>query len=491
MNEKSRKLYSAQQIRELDRAAMAGGISGHTLMQRAAYASWQILQQTKPKVRRIDIVCGSGNNGGDGYEIARLAYGVGRDVRVWQVGEPAAAGDALAARKAWLSAGGTVQVLQPDSLKKAEIVVDALLGVGLSRAISGDLAEAIASINQARGDGAWVLSIDVPSGLDATSGRTWGYAVRADMTITFIDQKVGLYTGDGVDCAGQIVLDTLRIPQQVYGDMEPLAKLQDVTDLKAWLPSRSRNTHKGSHGHVLLIGGDTGMAGAALLTAQASLRAGAGLVTLATRGSHTAALTAAQPEIMCRRAETIDELNPLLKQATVVAIGPGLGQGSWARLLLARVLLLDLPLVVDADALNILAEAPVMRDRWVLTPHPGEAARMLATTTTEIQSNRPAAVAELQRRYGGTVVLKGAGTLIQGHKLALCPYGNPGMAVGGMGDVLTGVIAACIAQGLSLERAANAGVLAHALAGDLAAAGGMRGLLPTDLLAELRQVVNP
>ncbi|MES2488593.1 MAG: NAD(P)H-hydrate dehydratase [Pseudomonadota bacterium] len=491
MNTKSRKLYSATQIRELDSAAMEGGIAGHILMQRAGHASWLALQRSRPNARRIDVLCGSGNNGGDGYEIARLANAVGRNVRVWQVGPAPTSGDALTARASWLKAGGMVQPLQPDSLLGAEVIVDALLGIGVKRDLSGDLATAVDAINQAREQGAWVLAIDVPSGLDAGTGRVYGTAVRANMTITFIGNKVGLYTGAGVDCAGEIVLDALNIPAQNYDAMEPLATLQDGSDLAAWLPKRARNSHKGSHGHVLVIGGDSGMSGAALLAGQAALRSGAGLVSLATRGSHALVLTPAQPELMCRRVENVDELTPLMNQATVIAIGPGLGQEAWGRALFARALLSQLPLVVDADALNLLASTSFKRDNWVLTPHPGEAARMLGVTTEEIQNDRPAAIDALQARYGGTVVLKGAGTLIQGHRLSLCPYGNPGMAVAGMGDVLTGMIAACIAQGQALERAANTGVLAHAVAGDRAAAQGMRGLLPTDLLAELRAVVNP
>lgn len=491
MNTKSRKLYSATQIRELDRAAIAGGLAGHILMQRAGHAAWLTLQRSRPNAKRIDVVCGSGNNGGDGYEIARLANAIGRDVRVWQVGPAPTSGDALLAHASWLKAGGTVQPLQADSLAKSEVIVDALLGIGLKRDLTGDLAAAVTAINQAREQGAWVLAIDVPSGLDAGTGRICGTAVHAHMTITFIGNKVGLYTGAGVDCAGEIVLDTLNIPPQTYEVMEPLASLQDRSDLATWLPQRPRNSHKGMHGHVLIIGGDSGMSGAAMLAGQASLRSGAGWVSLATRGSHALVLTPAQPELMCRRVENIDELTPLMNQATVIAIGPGLGQEAWGRALFARALLTKLPLVVDADALNLLASTSFKRDNWVLTPHPGEAARMLGLATDEIQNDRPAAVAALQERYGGTVVLKGAGTLVQGQKLSLCPYGNPGMAVAGMGDVLTGMIAACIAQGQPMEQAANAGVLAHALTGDRAATQGMRGLLPTDLLAELRAVVNP
>lgn len=470
---------------------MEGGIAGQVLMQRAGHAAWLTLQRSRPNARRIDIVCGAGSNGGDGYEIARLANGIGRDVRVWQVGPLPASADSVAARAAWLKAGGAVQPLGADSLDKAEVVVDALLGIGMKRDLTDDMAAAVLTINEARAQGAWVLAIDVPSGLDAGTGRIGGVAVRAHQTVTFIGNKVGLYTGDGVDCAGEIVLDTLNIPAQNYESMEPLASLQTETDLADWLPKRARNSHKGTHGHVLVMGGDSGMSGAALLAGQAALRSGAGLCSIATRGPHALVLTPAQPELMCRRAETVDDLMPLLSQAAVIAIGPGLGQEGWARALFARALTANLPMVMDADALNLLATTSFKRDSWVLTPHPGEAARMLGVTTAEIQSDRPAAVVALQERYGGVVVLKGAGTLIKGEKLALCPYGNPGMAVGGMGDVLTGMIAACIAQGQPLEQAANAGVLAHALAGDRAATQGMRGMLPSDLLLELRTVMNP
>lgn len=470
---------------------MEGGIAGQVLMQRAGHAAWLALQRSRPNAKRIDIVCGAGNNGGDGYEIARVANAIGRDVRVWQVGPPPKSAHAMAAQTAWARAGGAVQALGPGSLENAEVIVDALLGIGIKRDLGDEAAAAVAAINQARMQGAWVLSVDVPSGLDATTGRICGVAVRAHQTVTFIGNKVGFYTSDGVDCAGQIVLDTLNIPTQEPEVIEPLAALQDETDLAAWLPQRARNSHKGTHGHVLVIGGDSGMSGAALLAGQAALRAGVGRCSIATHGSHALVLTPAQPELMCRRVETADELSPLLKQAAVVSIGPGLGQEGWGRALFARALAAQLPMVVDADALNLLAGMSLRRDNWVLTPHPGEAARMLGMTTAEIQSDRPAAVAALQQRYGGTVVLKGAGTLIQGEKLALCPFGNPGMAVGGMGDVLTGMIAACIAQGLPLERAANAAVLAHAMAGDRAATRGMRGMLPTDLLSELRTVMNP
>lgn len=466
---------------------MAGGLAGYVLMQRAAQACWQALQQ-RPLRRRIDVVCGPGNNGGDGYEIARIARRAGHEVRAWQVGATPVSGDAHTAWRAWRDDGGVTAALQADSLEGAETVVDALWGIGLSRDLSGEASEAVCRINAARRHGAWVLAVDVPSGLDADTGRIRGQGVQADVTVTFIGRKLGLYTGTGVDCAGQVVFDDLGLPEN---GCESVADLLCSKNLAAWLPPRARDTHKGRNGHVLVLGGDTGMAGAALLAGRAALRAGAGLVTVATHPAHAATLAAAQPELMCHGVSSARDLAPLLARATVVAVGPGLGQGPWARPLLSSIWESPGPLVVDADALNRLAEESLRRDDWVLTPHPGEAARLLSVSTRDIQDDRPAAVARLRQRYGGVAVLKGAGTLVQGERLALCSAGNPGMAVGGMGDVLTGVIAAMLAQGLPCETAARAGVLAHALAGDHAAVAGQRGLLPSDLLASLRGIVNP
>ncbi len=233
------------------------------------------------------------------------------------------------------------------------------------------------------------------------------------------------------------------------------------------------------------------MMGAALLAARAALRAGAGWVSVATRQAHAAAMTAAQPELMCRGVEDARELGPMLEAASVIALGPGLGQTHWGRALFGQAVAAKKPLVVDADGLNWLAQNPMRRDDWVLTPHPGEAARLLDTDTSQIQSSRFSAAMSLQQRYGGVAVLKGAGSVICDGALQLCPYGNPGMAVGGMGDVLAGVIAALLGQGLTAAAAARSGVLAHALAGDEAAQRGERGLLPSDLLPLLRRFLNP
>jgi NAD(P)H-hydrate epimerase len=243
----------------------------------------------------------------------------------------------------------------------------------------------------------------------------------------------------------------------------------------------------------LVIGGDTGMAGAARMAAEAAARCGAGLVSIATRVSHAGFQAAVRPELMFRGVENPAELEPMLERATVLAVGPGLGRSDWARALLDAALARELPLVLDADALNLLAAEPSYRDHWILTPHPGEAARLLGMTPAEIEADRFQAVTALTERFGGVCVLKGAGSLIatSGMAMALCRAGNPGMGSGGMGDVLTGVIAGLVAQGLSPWQAARAGVFIHARAGDLAARAGERGLLATDLTPYLRTLVNP
>lgn len=269
--------------------------------------------------------------------------------------------------------------------------------------------------------------------------------------------------------------------------------------LPAWLPPRPRDSHKGANGHVLCIGGDHGSGGAILLCAQSALRTGAGLVSVATRAAHVQALLARQPEAMVHAVDAVDALAPLLARASVIALGPGMGQGDWGRAMfeaaLAAALATEKPLVLDADALNLLAAAPsALPAGTILTPHPGEAARLLETDVASVQSDRRAAAIALVQTHDAIVVLKGAGTIIAapGRAPRVVAAGNPGMATGGMGDLLTGVIAALRAQGLDAFDAASCGALLHAHAGDLAAReGGMRGLLPSDLLPCLRRGANP
>jgi hydroxyethylthiazole kinase-like uncharacterized protein yjeF len=263
-----------------------------------------------------------------------------------------------------------------------------------------------------------------------------------------------------------------------------------------YLKPRDRDSHKGHFGHVLVIGGDAGFSGAAFLAAVGALRVGAGLVSVATRPEHAKVLNLARPELMCHAVATWEDLKPCLTRATVLVVGPGFGRSAWSRELLGGVLRAELPLILDADGLNLLAEnllaeGPIKKSNWILTPHPGEAARLLKTSSEEIQQDRLSAVKKLQQTFGGWVVLKGAGSFIAGpNEVTICKAGNPGMASGGMGDVLSGVLGGLLGQGIPMEMTAKLGVLIHALAGDMAAKEGERGMIASDLLPYLRKIVN-
>lgn len=484
-------LYRAADVRELDRIAIEEqGIPGIKLMSRAGAVLFDELCCRWPEARQIVVVCGGGNNGGDGYVVARLAREQGFEVTLVALRDPATlSGDARTAWGAARAAGLSAVSFAPTLLDDADVVVDAILGTGLDREVSGEWAAVINAINAS---GVPVLAVDIPSGLHADSGSVLGTAIVAEATVTFIGLKCGMFTGAARDHCGAILFDDLGLPDELYAQRPaPLHRI-DWPLLKPLLPPRRRTAHKGEFGHVLIIGGNHGMAGAVRLAAEASLRAGSGLTTVATRPEHVAAMAAARPEVMWRGIEDVAGLQPLLQRATVVVIGPGLGLDGWAQTLLDAAIGSQLPLVVDADALNLLALEPLKSERWILTPHPGEAGRLLRCAAAEINRDRFHAVEQLSRQYGGVVVLKGAGTLVADGdgRVAVCSGGNPGMATAGMGDLLTGVIAALLAQGLSLAQAAQCGVALHAAAADKAAAGGERGMMAGDLLACLRALVN-
>ncbi|QHS09613.1 NAD(P)H-hydrate dehydratase [Sinimarinibacterium sp. NLF-5-8] len=496
MQDITRRLYGAAAVRELDARAIASGLDAYLLMQHAARACWRALLDHDARalgsVGALLVLCGSGNNGGDGYEIARLAQAAGWRVQLVALGEPAEGTAAARARAAWLSDGGAINNVDA-RWPQTDWVVDALLGTGLSRAPEGAIRDAISVINALHARGTRVLAVDIPSGLDASCGATPGECVQADVTVSFIGNKLGLWTGRGAAVAGVRLFDDLGVPAALHEPLRPLARLQAATDLTV-LPSRARDAYKNRHGHVLVVGGNHGMMGAALLCARAALRAGAGLVSVATRPEHVAAMTAAQPELMVHGIVDGTELAALCARASHVALGPGLGQDAWARSAWTQVLWHARAIVIDADGLNLLAQDPQHREDWILTPHPGEAARLLAAhagDAVDVLNDRLGSVQRLQQDYGGTVVLKGAGSLIGADPVAVCGFGNPGMAVAGMGDVLTGVITALWAQTADRARAAACGVLAHARAGDVAARRGERGLLPSDVIAALPEVLNP
>lgn len=487
-------LYRAAQVRELDRRAIEiHGISSFELMHRAADASFAELRRRWPDARRIQILCGSGNNGGDGLLLGTRAEVL--EIEVSLVGRlDALSGDAKRALEAYQARGGIVRAYSGKPLPTVDVVIDALLGTGLTRPLDGLHRAAVDAMNAAHAQGSGVLALDIPSGLSADTGMPLGAAVSADATMSFIGLKLGLFTGEGPAHSGSVAFSDLAVPQAVYAGLAPAAVRLTDAIRGLWLAARKRTAHKGAYGHVLCVGGDYGTAGAVRLAGEAALRSGSGLVSVATRPRHAVAMAQARPELMARGVGATNNLGPLLERAKVVVLGPGLGQGEWGRSLLAQALEFTGPLVLDADGLNLLAHNPQRRDNWVLTPHVGEAARLLGCSNDAVQQDRPAAIAALLQRYGGVVVLKGAGTLVQAHGgvLYLCDAGNPGMAAGGMGDILSGVIGALLAQGLKPEDAARLGVYLHARAGDLAAAaGGERGLMPSDLFPHLRQLVNP
>lgn len=493
----AQEVWRSAEARELDRLAIqVCGVPGYTLMTRAGEAAFRHGAERWPRARRWLVLCGAGNNAGDGFVVARLARQAGLQVEVSTLVEPSTlTGDAAQAWRDYQAAGGRSAAFNPAVLTSAELVVDALLGTGLARPVSGAFAHAIDAVNES---GLPVLALDLPSGLDGDSGLTRGPAIRAELTVTFVARKAGLYLGNGPDHAGTVALEELGIPREAHRQLRlgsvPVMRIFTHDDLRAMLPPREPTAHKGRFGHLLVMGGNEGMHGAVRLAAEAALRTGAGLVSVATRPANAPLVTLARPELMCTGLSAGEELAPLLARATIAACGPGLGQDEWAAKLLVAALDSGRPLVLDADALNCLARSPRHRDDWILTPHPGEAGRLLGVATAAIQADRLAALGRLVERYGGTVVLKGRCTLVgqAGRVPWVIDRGNPGMATAGMGDVLTGIVAGLAAQTGALDAdTAAAAAFVHAAAGDTAAAPGQRGLLASDLFPALRPWLNP
>lgn len=505
-------LYMADQVRQLDKLAIAGlpdmgeaGVPGIQLMKRAGKSVVATLLECWPEPEQITVYCGSGNNGGDGYIVAALAKLRHIPVAVIQVGDHRKLqGDARLAYE--FACAQSVEMLAFDKtashMPQQGVVVDALLGIGFAGNVRAPFADAMAQINRSNLP---VIAVDVPSGLDSDTGVAAHGCVKADLTVSFIGLKRGLFTGDGPEYSGEIFFDDLDVAPEMYASIDAEVKKLDLDELRdVLLAPRPRFAHKGYYGHVLIIGGDYGCGGAVLMAAEAAARCGAGLVSVATHSEHVPALLARCPEVMAQGVANHHELLPLLQKASVIVIGPGLGNTGWAEQLLyhsvQHAIANNTPLVMDADALNMLAARRVIQTlptQTLLTPHPGEAGRLLSTDARQVQQNRFAAVKNIQQKYAATVVLKGAGTLVTSPELSLCPnlslcpYGNPAMASGGMGDVLSGVLGALLAQHLSLQQAAELAVCLHGKAADiLADQHGERGLLATDLIAVIHQLIN-
>ncbi len=495
------RLYMAEQVRMLDQEAIRSiPIDGFELMKKAGRAAFRSLLRHWSGVSSVSIFAGGGNNGGDGLVIAGLAAQQGMTVELFLLIDPISYKAEAATAWQWLQQLSS-QLEEPQRLRvkswKAneaiggEVIVDCLLGTGLSGPVRGDYEAVINSINQCSLP---VLAVDIPSGVCSDTGRILGCAIKADHTITFIGLKQGMLTGEAPDCVGELEYDALGVPESVFQRIDCSVLRADWGLLKIGLPRRKRTAHKGGYGRVLLIGGDYGMAGAITMASEAACRVGAGLIHTATRPEHVSALVSQRPEVMVKGIAHSQDIEAMLAATEVVVIGPGLGQGAWGRQLFQKALLADKLMVIDADGLNLLAQQSVTpRASWILTPHPGEAARLLACSTEDIEQDRFKAVVALQKKYGGTVILKGAGTLIavpddkKGVVVWLANTGNPGMASGGMGDVLSGILGGLLAQkNIGQHQVAPLAVTLHGEAANAAANSvGEYSLLASDVIAAI------
>ena len=495
------KLYRVDSVIRLEQLAINGfGIPAYELMKRAGQAVFDVVVSRYPDHKKILVLCGAGNNAGDGYVVARLAQQAGLDVRVISLTDPASLkNEAQLAYQGWCRVAEN-SAADISLIDDAELIIDALLGTGLKRDVSSQWADWIHAVNKAAKP---VLAVDLPSGLIADTGVIAGCAVQADITVSFIGLKQGLFTAQAKDVCGEIVFHDLAVPEDVYARVDADARLIQSVNYTL-LPKRKASSNKGNFGHVLIIGGNTGMPGAVILAAKAALRSGAGLVTIVTVASNLQAIVTAVPEAMVKSCDenTLPEvLNAaFLEKITHVAIGMGLGQDDWSRAMLRFCVSLNKPILVDADALNLLAKSNLeIKSPLVITPHPGEAARLLSTTSTlsstDIQSDRFMAIKQLHQLFVASescaVVLKGAGSLIfDGQTLKVCPLGNAAMAAPGMGDVLSGIVIALMAQKIKTSDAAELGVCLHAAAAQSVVQDKTRGLLASDVINALPKVLQ-
>jgi hydroxyethylthiazole kinase-like uncharacterized protein yjeF len=502
-------LFTAKQVQELDRLANKQcDKDGYELMEQAGEAAFMAILSQWPSVRQLLVLCGKGNNGGDGFVVARLAKQHEIDVQLVLTGDESelcgyAKLAAIDTFKQGVMPVSLSQVIWPD-ITDGCVIVDALLGTGLNSDVTGSMAQLIETVNAS---GLPVLAIDVPSGINATTGALQGVAIKARTTISMIAFKQGLFTGAGPAYAGQVRLALLAVDKTLIQNQKPSSRLVNWQHLQdsSFFAKRDLDSHKGHFGHVMIVGGDLGCGGAVSLAAGAALKSGAGLVSVATRSEHVNAILARYPEAMVHGVSSGQDLQPLLERADVIVIGPGLGQSYWGEQLLQQVMALTTPVVLDADALNILAKGRIAHNLTqrisVITPHPGEAARLLykredGVKNVPIQTNRFASAALLSEKFASTVVLKGLGSLVcSGTKVSICSDGNPGMASAGSGDVLSGVVVSLLAQHAtvlneSLHDLVSSAVCLHSAAGDKAATQGQAGMVASDIVDQLRGLLK-
>ncbi len=510
------KIVTAHQMRELDRRTIQeAGVPGHVLMERAGAGVVAAMEDMfgPVKGKTVTIFCGKGNNGGDGFVVARLLRRKRVNVQVCLLAHARdLKGDAkLMYQRVRKGADGAHVVRAPSAdrmrhlTRQSHVLVDAILGTGTSAPITDVYEEAIHTMNAS---GIPTIAVDLPSGIHADTGAILGTAVHANLTVTFGNPKLGLFLGSGVDHTGSVRYVDIGIPDRYVEAMRIPIELLTPAAIRSWLPTRRASSHKGTFGHTGIIAGSPGKSGAAALAATAALRAGAGLVTVAAPASVQAHLESRVMEVMTlplpetedhtlsRRA--LPQLHAFMQTRSAIGMGPGLStHAETAEVLRTLIAQCDRPNVIDADALNALAgHTHILRTRPIppiLTPHPGEMARLLDATTDTVTRNRLGVTQDFARAHSSIMVLKGARTIIahpHGHA-AISPTGNPGMATAGTGDVLTGVIAGLLAQGLAPWEAAQSGVYLHGLAGDLAAEEyGHAGLMAGDLLHYLPRAIT-
>jgi NAD(P)H-hydrate epimerase len=490
-------LYTSEQIRALEQAIFDGGETAEQLMARAGEALFSVLRNEWPDARTIGVLLGSGQNAGDGLVLARLARAEGFCVALFGWCRPEQLHGA--AHRAWLE----LKTAYPDVVVIHEwdkvvaqddfdVIVDAGFGIGLSpsRPLSAEVSGWIEYVNASRHDGAAVLAADLPSGLIADTGSA-GPVVQADVTVCFLAMKIGLVTGRGPAVSGRIVLADLGIPSRKDPPRKQTPDVQLVLGAESF-PPKPRDGHKGRFGTVLIVAGNRGMMGAARMAAEAALRIGAGKVIVATHPEHSSTLAIGRPELIVHGLAAATVLDELLAQADAIVLGPGLGRDDWAKQMAARVLSTQLPLIIDADGLGFLLPSAVMNSLRIMTPHPGEAARLLGCTVAEIEQDRLAAARALSDRFGMLGVLKGAGSvLFLPDELRVCGRGSPALATAGSGDVLAGMIGGLLALGIVPSEALPRAVCWHALAGELLAEqSGAWGVVATDLFEPMRAIVN-
>ena len=481
--------YSAQQVQKNEgQAAQMSGTTLSELMQRAGQAAFRFIQDHQAPQSRILILTGKGNNAGDGFVVARLCQQAGFNVTVWALFDPEQLqGDAQKAYQAFK--GEVVTNDNALALGDFNLIVDAVFGTGFRGELPANVAACFAKVNPLACER---LALDVPSGVNATSATVAASSFVASATVTFIALKKGLLTGSAKRCVGRLYHAGLEVSESFKALVEPEVSFLNHTTLMAARPVRALDSYKNSHGHVLLIGGNRGMPGAIRLAAEAALRSGAGLVSVATHPDNVATVIQGRYELMVHGVSNTASLEPLLAKATVVVLGPGLGQDSWSQALFTQVLESDLPMVIDADGLNLLAEHTARKTNWVLTPHLGEAKRLIANTEDAIdEQNRFQLAAAISAQYNAVSVLKGPGSLIcQQSRVNINRSGCAAMASAGMGDVLSGIIGSLMAQGMEPFAATNLAVYIHGLAAELAARAGEKGLLAGDLFEHIRGILE-